>query len=159
MDKKVFAWHDKKYYLLGQNSDGERYYLEQGHFDCGWYWGLGYIKTFPNNKNPHLSKDITQHTHFDYLFFKDRARNGYDKFKDFFVETPLSDNEIWTLVELMESAYTCRTYSDMIHSGSSNYSANPCRYIIPNNTEYNRINTEVIPAILKEVYKLLEEAE
>ena len=157
MDKKVFTWHGKKYYLLGENRDGERYCLMQGHFDCGWSWGLGYVRTFTNNKNPHLSKDIISHDHFDYMFFKDRSKSGYDKFKDFFAETPLTDKEIWTLLELMKSAYTCREYSDMLHTGGAHYTTNPCRYIIPNATEYNRINTEVIPAILKEVYKVLGE--
>lgn len=158
MDKKVITWHGKKYYLLGEDSDGERYYLEEGHWDCSWYWGLGYVETYTNNMNPQLSRDISSHSHFDYMFLRGK-KCAYDEFKEFFADTPLTDKEIWTLVELMMSAYTCRKYSDMLNTGGSHQTTNPCASVIANATEYNRINEIVIPAILKEVYKLLGEAE
>lgn len=81
--------------------------------------------------------------------------NGYDAFKKFFKETPVNNNELWKLVELMKSFYVTRNYSDFIHRGSAGYSSNPVKDSIKNEEEYNRINKTVIPNIISEVYKIL----
>lgn len=154
MDKKVIKWHGKKYYLLGADRGGIKYWLEEGHFDCEWYWGFGYVETFMCNDNPTLSRDISSHSHFDIMFFN-RKRNGFDEFSAFFEETPLFRDEIWRFIELMKSFYTAREYSDMIFRGGSHYTQNPACEIIKSETEYKRINEVVIPAIMEEVYKLL----
>jgi len=155
MGKKSFEWHGKEYYLLGVDKDNEAYYLEEARWNCGWYWGFGYVETFTNRKNPRMSKDISSHRHFDGMFLKGKSC-AYDEFKDFFAETPLTDREIWTLVELMMSAYNARAYSDMLHIGGAHHTENPCRGIIRNKQEYDRINQEVIPAIMKKVYEILK---
>lgn len=145
----------KDCYLLGETADGTRYYLEQAKFDCGWYWGGGYVETYTNNRFPELSKDIDSHQHFDSLFFHNPNKNGYDAFKDFFAETPFTDKEVWEIVELMRSFYIAREYSDMIHRGGAHYTENPAKEIIKNDEEYDRINKTVIPAIMSELYKIL----
>lgn len=155
MDKKSFEWHGKNYYLLGVGRDNEAYYLEEAHWDCGWYWGLGYVETFTNKKNPRMSKDISSHSHFNYMFMNGELC-AHDEFENFFTDTPLTNKEIWTLVELMMSAYNARTYSDMLHSGGAYQATNPCKDIIVNKQEYDRINNEVIPAINEKVYELLK---
>lgn len=155
MEKKSFEWHGKKYYLLGVDKDDEAYYLEEAHWDCGCYWGLGYVETFTNKKNPRMSKDISSHSHFNYMFMKGELC-AHDEFENFFADTPLTDREIWTLVELMMSAYNARAYSDMLHSGGAGQTVNPCQGIIRNKQEYDRINQEVIPAIMKKVYEILK---
>lgn len=147
LKKKSFMWNGKKYYLLGI-LDGEEIYLEQGHFDCGWYWGVGYVETFTNRKNPRRSKDISSHRHFDKLF------KTYDMFMT--LESPLSDKEKWTVYELMKSIYTARKYSDMLYGGNSGITTNPCKDIIKGGEEYQRINDIVIPSILKVLYGILE---
>jgi hypothetical protein len=83
--------------------------------------------------------------------------NSYipESFKDYFVDSPLSDDEIYTLLELMDSLYTVRQYSDLIYNGSSNISFNSCSKIIKNEEEYERINEVVIPALLSDIYNLL----
>lgn len=156
MNKKVFKWHGKFYYLLGRGVDGEMYYLEQATWDCEWYWGIGYVETFTNRRCPQASKDISSHQHFDGLFFN-KGKNGYDAFKEFFAETPLSNKEIWVLLECMKSLYITRDYSDVLHRGGANYTNNPCATTITNKTEYARINKIVIPALLEKVYTTLEE--
>lgn len=153
-NKEVFEWHGKKYFYLGTDEDGLKYYLEEGHFDCDWYWGFGYVVTFDNNLNPVDSEDYDFFTHFDTLFFT-KNRNGYDEFKESLSNIPLTDSEVWTLVELMKSFYTARAYSDMLHTGGSNYTTNPLADMIRSEVEYNRLNKEVIPSIINEVYKLL----
>ena len=157
MKNKVDEAFGKKQNLLGQK-DGIYYWLEEATWDCEWYWGLGYVETFTNNKNPHLARDINSHSHFDGMFFKSN-KNGYDSFKEFFDETVLSDEELWTLVECMKSLYTLSEYAELLHRGGSHYTSNPCSELIMNNDEYERINQELIPALLNQVYELLSDKE
>lgn len=158
MKKQKSHAFGKNCYLLGKDKNGIYYWLEESKFDCGWYWGIGYVETYTNNEYPNLAKDIDSHQHFDGLFFN-KTKNGYDIFKEFFVETTLTDKEIWILLELMKSLYITRQYSDMIYRGGAHYTNNPCKDILKNGAEYLRINDEVIPNLLSEVYKLLSEVE
>lgn len=146
----------KNVYLLGKDSDGVYYWLEESKFDCDWYWGVGYVETYTVNQCPAHSRDIASHQHFNGLFLN-KNKNGYDAFKEFFAETTLKDSEVWKLIELIQSLYTMREYSDMLHVGGSHFTTNPCADTIKNEEEYKRINEVVIPAILKEVYSLLSE--
>ena len=146
---------DKDIYLLGSDSEGTNYWLEAASWDCDWYWGFGYVETYTNNKNPEIARDIVSHQHFDGLFFN-KNKNGYDAFNEFFSETPLTNNEIWKLCELMKTYYIMREYSDTLHRGGAHYTTNPCRNILQNNDEYNRINKNVMPEIFFEIYSLLE---
>lgn len=107
MKKKVSFAFGKKVYLLGKDKKGKFYWLEEPSWDCGWYWGFGYVETYTNNKNPHLAKDCASHSHFDRLFLNNNI-NAFDSFKDFFVETPLSDSEIWMLCDYMRTFYTLK---------------------------------------------------
>jgi len=159
--KRVFEWHGRKYYLLGTGADGQNLWLEEASFDCGWYWGVGYIESFTNSRAPWNSKDIEMHTHFDYQMENQtdeygRAMNWHDGFKKMCPETPLTDKEIWTVVELMRSLYTARKYSDMLYMGGSHYASNPAAKTIKNQTEYNRINKVVIPALSEKLYRILD---
>lgn len=158
MKKQAIEWHGRKYFLLGQDEDGTKYFLEEARFDCGWYWGIGYVETFTNNRNPALSKDIRSHTHFDSLFFN-RKVNGYEAFKALLPDNPFSDRELWEILELMRSAYIARRYSDMLHCGGANYTSNPAKGVISCEAEYNRINNDVIPTILGKLYEIIGEGE
>ena len=55
----------------------------------------------------------------------------------------------------MQSAYTARKYSDMLHTGGAHITSNPVWYVLHDDAEYERINKKVIPSIMNEVYKLL----
>ena len=114
MEKKKSHAFGKDIYLLGKDKDGINYWLEEASWDCGWYWGFGYVETYTNNKYPHLSRDINSHQHFDGLFLKGAI---FDSFKSLLVETPLSDNEIWKLLELMDTFYTLRESADLFKNG------------------------------------------
>ena len=79
----------------------------------------------------------------------------YDGFKEKFIESVLSDKELWTLCELMKSAYILQNYSDMLFLGGAHYTENPQKDLIKNPAEYERINKIVLPAIFDEIDKLL----
>lgn len=153
MKKQVINWHGKKYYLLGIDKAGCKHYLEEGTWDCGWYWGFGYVESFTNNKNPEKSKDINSHMHFDGLFLK--GCGCIDKWREFFKDGVLDIQELWTLLELMKSFYTAKEWSGVCYMGGSHYTTNPCQGLLKFNEEYNRINKVIIPSIMNEVYKLL----
>ena len=154
MNKKTARAFGKNVYLLGKDADGVYYWLEEGSFDCGWYWGFGYVEMYTDNKRPDWSEDIDSHQHFNGMFFN-HNKNAYDAFKDFFADSVLTDDELWKLVELMKSFYIAREYADMLYCGGAHYTGNPAKDIIKNDDEYNRINKVVIPAIMQKVYKLL----
>lgn len=143
-----------EHYLLGVDADGVKHYLEKPSFDCGWYWGFGYIHTFTYNNKPELSRDISRHYHFDSF---GKSTNMFDGIRKTFVSFVLDEKELWTLCELMKTAYILRDYSDTLHRGGAYYTKNPCRELIKNDDEYNRINNTVLPAIFDQVKKLLTE--
>ena len=156
MKKNMIAWHGKKYYLLGTRN-GEKYFLEEGRgYECGWYYSGGCVETFTNNNSPKLSRDISSHSHFDTMFL-DGRESGFDAFKKFFDETPLTDCEIWRLCECFAGFYTARAYSDFIYRGGANYTKNTVCDLITDGAddEYHRINDKIIPALLDAIYKTL----
>lgn len=150
-----------KHFLLGKDADGVKHYLEQAHWDCGWYWGFGYIHTFSNNKNPMASRDISSHYHFDSFKTDKNGRSCclYDGIRANLVDLVLNDRELWTLCELMQTFYTMREYSDCISRGGSHYTTNPQKDLIKNEREYKRINEVVLPKIFDEIEALLTPAD
>lgn len=156
MEKRKSYAFGKDVYLLGKDKEGILYWLEAASWDCDWYWGLGYIVTYTNNKHPGRSKDINSHQHFNSLFFN-CTNNGFDNFKNYLTETPFNNNEIWRIMEIMKTLYTLKEYSETLHRGGSHYISNPCKDIIKNDDEYNRINKVVIPTLNKELYRILSE--
>lgn len=154
LNKKKSHAFGKDIYFLGRDAEGINYWLEAGSWDCDWYWGFGYVETYTRNNSPETSRDIQSHQHFDGLFFN-KNKNGYDAFKEFFVGSPLTEKELWQLLELMKTIYTMKEYAEVVHRGGSHYTNNVCKDILKSETEYNRINKEVMPAVMQEVYKLL----
>ena len=71
LTKKQNHAFGKDIYLLGVDSNNENVWLEAPSWDCGWYWGFGYVERYTNNKNPQNARDITSHTHIDSEFKKD----------------------------------------------------------------------------------------
>jgi hypothetical protein len=153
MEKRVERAFGKDYYLIGSDKDGVLYWLEQSKFDCDWYWSIGYIESFTCNEHPSKSRDIASHRHLDDLLNTTNL-NWYDAMKVVFTERTLDDKQLWTFSEIMKSLYTMRAYSDLLHTGSSGLTSNPC-IIIKNKEEYNRINKILIPDLLNALYNLL----
>lgn len=153
MKKRTDFAFGKKVFLLGETSNGEKHWLEEARWDCGWYWGGGYVETYTNN-NPSKSRDISSHQHFAGLFFKKKT-DAHTAFNNYFSQHPFTDKEVWQICELMRSFYIAREYSDFIYRGGAHYTTNPAKDIIQNNEEYDRINKEVIPGIMSELYKIL----
>ena len=152
MTKQTRRRNGKNIYLLGKGTDGLNYWLEAPSWDCGWYWGFGYVETYTNNAQPENARDIRSHQHFDGLFLK---KDLHKSFKDFFKYTPLTDGEIWKLLELMQEYYTLRKTADLFSIGGSHITESPTRAVLKNAEMAEKINKEYIPAITAEVLKIL----
>lgn len=128
--------------FIGKN-DNENIYLSAPSWDCGWYWGFGYL----GNKNCHY--------HVDGLIAKENI-NLFDAFKKHFGRTLIvRDSQLWTLCELFKTFYTLKETAEVLGRGGSHFTTNPCKDIIINKDETDRINNIVLPAIFEEIYKIL----
>lgn len=147
--EKSFAF-GKEVYLLGVDKDGIKYWLEEPSFDCGWYWGFGYIESYTNNNCPSRSRDINSHEH---------AENFYSKWcNERFEETTFSDSEKWVLCELFQNFYTLRNLAEaQYHNGKEgNYTSKR------NGFDFNRlfkkdinINKDFLPEVMAKIVSIL----
>jgi hypothetical protein len=127
---------------LGEN-EGEKIYLSAPSWDCGWYWGFGYI----GNKNCHY--------HVDGLTKKENA-NLFDAFKKHFGKSLIvRDSQLWTLCELFQTFYILKESAEVLGRGGAHMTTNPCKDLIINKEETERINNVVLPQIFEEIYKIL----
>lgn len=148
MQKKkieVFGVH----YLLGIDNEGIKHYLQKPSWDCGWYWGFGYIHTFTNNRAPEMSRDINSHYHWD--SFKDYPHPNH------LIETPFTKNEWYTLRELAKTIYTLRETAEVFGRGGAHITNNPLADEIKNPELVEHINKVLIPKLWEEMEKILKE--
>ena len=147
-----------EHYLLGVNYAGEKVWLEKESWDCGWYWGFGYLHTYTNERNPERSRDIDSHFHFDSAFLKG-PENAYDEFKGYFEDTVLTDAEIWELVDLMKTAYTLKTMAELYHRGYSHYTERAGIEALKDPEKEKDINERLLPQVFERIRALLSPAE
>jgi hypothetical protein len=140
--------------FIGKNNN-ENIYLSAPSWDCGWYWGFGYL----GNKDCHYHVDgltkIQSYNHgkkvWEYEFV-----NMYDGFKKHFGKSLIvRDSQLWTLCELFKTFYVLKETAEVLGRGGAHYTKNPCADIITNKGEVDRINSKVLPAIFEEIYKIL----
>ena len=152
LNKKIinkFGTH----YLLGEDENGLKYWLEEPTFNCGWYWGLGYIETFTNNRQPTRSVDIMSHEHFDSKFMMNYG--SVDGYLDFFKKSVLDKHDTYRLFELMECAYTLSKMAGICERGSAWVSKNDCYDTLKDQDLYLEIIQKKLPAVISEICNLL----
>ena len=152
INKKTSFAFRKNIYLLGRDEDGTNYWLEEPTWDCGWYWGLGYVETYTNNRSPANSKDINSHEHFDMKFLN----KGYNAYKEFFKESVLDDREVWRILELMKTCYTLSSAASLFEKGSSWITKNDCYDVVKDQKLYEEIVKVKLPAVISAVCNLLD---
>ena len=137
---KTIKWSEK--IKLGE-VDGENIYLTAPSWDCGWYWGFGYL----GNKNCHY--------HINGL---DRDKNLFDAIKKHFGDSLIikDEDKLWQFCELVATAYALKKTAEVLERGGSHYTSNPCEDIIKNKQETDRINNEVLPAIFDAIYEIIK---
>lgn len=157
MKKQTTNAFNKKIYLLGTDAEGIKYWLEAPSWDCGWYWGFGYVETYTNNSNPSRARDISSHQHFDSLFLNNSTKCAFDAFNEFFKETTLSKEEIWTLVDYLTSFYRLRETAETLRYGHSHQTERAKLSEVQNCEMAEEINKKILPAIFEKIDKLLSE--
>ena len=165
LHKKQIHVFGKDAYLVGINEQGENMYLEAASWDCGWYWGFGYIETYTNNANPEKSHDINSHSHWSSLVGQ---QERYDLGKQCFVKsnyvhhlydntdivaTVLTEKESWELADLMQSFYTLKDTAEIYHSGNSHLTNTDID--LKDQDAETHINKVLIPKIFERVYQIL----
>lgn len=141
----------KYVYLLGADEDGVYYWLESPTWDCGWYWGFGYIETYTNNQYPHLASDISSHQHADN--FLGEYFTEFNGSKPRLKKRTFTDKEGWELSELFETFYTLRKAAELFGRGKSNVADTSVR--INMKRAAKRINTIEIPKVTNRILQIL----
>lgn len=145
----------KDVYLLGVDEQGDYIWLEEAAWDCGWYWGFGYIETYTNNKNPSKAKDIRSHSHYNGLVFhKDKNNNYLYHINEALKETVLHDSEAWELSDLMKSFYTLSKAAAVLGKGNSHYTTTTNADLTDKDMA-TKINEELLPLVFARVYEIL----
>jgi len=89
---------DKIY--LGNTTQYGRLYLSKHSWDCGWYWGFGYI----GNNSCHM--------HIDSLIGAEyNIGNIFDK------GTPITQDQWWIIRDLFTQAYTLQKAAEVYQYG------------------------------------------
>jgi len=86
---------------LGKNLMGDKIYLYKHKWECGWYWGFGYL----GNK--------TLHTHWN-----SELREAEYQQKNMFRESIFDFNSFFEMVELMEQAYLLQKMAEVYRHGN-----------------------------------------
>ena len=139
--------HSETFYLLGINKEKQKVWLVSPSWDCGWYWGMGYLQTMVGNRLPSIASDISSHCHFDILFLK-RNKTIIEAFEEVFDKCTLDQKEVQLLASYMQAAYTLKDYARLMGASIS---------ILKDEKEANRINHQVLPKLFNEIHNLLKE--
>lgn len=135
----------KDIYFLGTDEDGEKYWLEEPSWDCGWYWGFGYIETYTKRGD-----DIQSHQHAD---------NFYSKWCETILKSKsFSDDEKWALCELFANFYTLQKLAEAQHhdGAEGNYTSKrngfDYRTLIREGLDINR---DCLPFVMAKIISIL----
>ena len=159
LEKRVSKAFGKKIYLLGTFEDGPNFWLKEPTWDCGWYWGFGYVSTYQS------------HQHYDGLCFK--KYEYYDHKKGCFqqgeyihklsdrpdvVACSLIEREQWILSDLMKMAYTLKKTAELYRQGNAHLTSHELVPQLKRPDREKEINEIELPAIFAQIEKLLTPA-
>ena len=156
--KKKFK-EDTKRYFLGVTTDNQYIYMSDFSWDCGWYWGGGYLNIHTNNR-----KYADCMTHFDSVFFDrtstvvevDKNLHNISLVKAMFQKSTLTEKEWWRLMDLMKQFYSLREGAEVFQYGGHYTSWGRTDKEI-NLGLAEELNNHIENVIIPEVRKLLTE--
>lgn len=153
MDKQTTTAFGKKVYLLGADSGGTKYWLENATWDCDWYWGFGYIETYSQNKFPSLSKDINSHEHANK--FMSEWFTEWNGSKPRLTDRTFDEKEGWELSELFSQFYLLKDMAEYFHRGRQN-TADTEIPLYQKPKLVKEINEQRLPVIFNRIYEILK---
>lgn len=146
MEKRKAKVFGKDHFLLGADKEGTLYWLQAPSWDCGWYWGFGYIETFTNNQNPERSRDIESHQHADKFLSK--------FFMNILKQRTFTDHEGWELSELFEQYYFLRDCAENFGRGKC-HCANTQAPTWKKPELVKEVNENLLPDVMKRIIEIL----
>ncbi len=155
MNKQICKFNNKPVYLLGADSGGIYYWLQSSSWDCGWYWGFGYIETYTNNKYPRLSRDIGSHQHATDFYPEWWGHNKAGYKPSILAETTFSDHEGWLLSELFEQFYLLKDMAGFYARGNCNIASDAGNIAFVRPEMVTVINKEWIPDVVNKILTIL----
>lgn len=138
----------KDVYLLGEDADGIKYWLEAPSWDCDWYWGFGYIETYTRNATPSRARDMQSHEHAT-RFYPEWVHGENARL----VKTTFTEKEAWELAELFKQFYLFQDLASLYHNGTAGVTT--AKVTHEDKEKWNEINKTVIPKITKAIIKIL----
>lgn len=142
--EKIFIGTVREDYKNGERSSyvaGERIYITKHSWDCGWYWGFGYVG------NQRL------HTHFDGAFLG--AETNVNKI---FVKPVLTQEEWWLVRDLFIQAYALKKAAEVYRYGGHQTSEPGITDMIRDDEMCKRLN-EDLRKVLDKVWEIFEAAD
>jgi hypothetical protein len=150
--KKIENQFTNKVYLGKYH--GEEVSLAAPSWDCGWYWGCGYIQ----NRNLHTHyNSICFSQHETYNFKKQAFEKG--KYVHILQDNPdfsthLSKSVQWQLSDYMKSFYALQEAAEVLGRGSSHYTGKANKDL-KNISMCTKINNVLLPRLFNNIYNLL----
>lgn len=160
MNKRTSRAFGKKVYLLGKDTHNKTVWLEEPVWDCGWYWGFGYVEIYTRN-NPSVAIDIEMHTHWDsHIVGRIGGKYVYHiNEHPYFKATTLTNSEAWYLSELMKSFYTLKESAELFYRGGSHIiSSKHTAGFLKDRNISDRINNILLPKLFSRIDRLLSPA-
>jgi len=158
MKKQRSQAFKKEIYLLGSDAEGVKYWLETPSWDCGWYWGFGYVETYTNNTDPSKARDVESHQHADGEY-KSQCVNPTSDTNiftgDFLIQKTFKDTEGWKLRELMATFYHLKEQATFFDHGGMHITTNPLARQFAKPERAKNINEKDIPAVTAEILAIL----
>ena len=153
LKKEIKVRGNKKMYLLGTNEDGKKLWLIGAEWQCGWYWGFGYVQSFSRG-------DMESHQHIDSSFMGvqkgEYIHNIYNCPR--FAETTFTENEGWQLSELFTQFYKFKEVARILSNGCAGLTTllDYLKIEYPNKEEHLKdINENILPQIFEKIYTIL----
>ena len=116
-------------------------------FDCGWYWGFGYL----GNRDCHFHLD-----HLDSMDSKLANKNLYDQLIGLFGDSlTIPKDRLWTFCEIVKTIYTLKEAAEVFGRGGSHYTQNPDKNALTVPEYVRHINDELIPMQIRSLWALL----
>ena len=163
IEKRKSRAFGKDIYLIGQDNDGVNYWLEAPKWDCGWYWGFGYVETYTNNNNPSKARDINSHSHISSFVGCEINGNYIHNLYDTpeLTNTTFDKNEGWQLSELFKQFYLLSEMAEFCHKkpvAGCNVTTCPSVDHGDMTPLYDQINKVMVPKIYTEILRILAPA-
>jgi hypothetical protein len=118
---------------------GEQIYLKKHNWDCGWYWGFGYI----GNKHLHCHASVFTH---ELIWHNVNEVFNKSIFK--------SNDDFWIFKDLLKQAYTLQQCAEIYQYGGHCITHKKTK-VINNKTKAKTINRD-LEKVLDQLWNFLK---